>query len=638
MSLKSAKRQKWILIVLIMGAPLFYGVRSATIRTTSYTRSLLYPNADANDVRGDLSLHVFNVKDDPYLAKGDGVTDDTAAIRAAIAASEAAGTSGVVGAGGTSGGRPTVYLPVGDYLITDYLTEDIVSGENYLSIAGTDARIICDTNDITVFGGLAFDCDISGLIFHNGNKHISIKTNNINTSIITISNCEFHDPNTAAIISDNNSGSTLVDIHDCKFRARYGDNGGYIGYFETGFIMFRQCWWQSHHPIAVYHAAPLWAKDIVGAPQDDMVLSGGAWFNSYSSLFLDKFRAGAESGGAYTIVKCNMTMDTSSPVNPTILDVRNSYIHPDTSMVEFYTLPNVVSIVDNHGFSASGSDKYIFATSLDVDDALEWQLYGHWNVEGNFRTSLKNVDAASDPNTALLVSTIEATDEKVLERHAVVDRVLLADIYGSAEWADEWTQQIPGGFTASGDTYADDGYGVQERIETANEDLDGRILIDTDFLDESILTPGDTYTLNMKVTADVNQPAYLSVAISGQWKREFWVENRQIINIPFVYLNYTGSADTLLDRCSITMKMFEDGDVFKFGRVLLLKGITPYNGDVLNIATTTRPTANTAGLKLDDGFFKGDIAWRQDTDPNGVFLEACVTAGAPGTWNELTLD
>lgn len=49
----------------------------------------------------------INVKDHPFSAKGDGVTDDTAAIVAAIAASRAAG-----GPGGT------VYLPSGNYVVS----------------------------------------------------------------------------------------------------------------------------------------------------------------------------------------------------------------------------------------------------------------------------------------------------------------------------------------------------------------------------------------------------------------------------------------------------------------------------------------------------------------------------------------
>ncbi|WP_232056039.1 glycosyl hydrolase family 28-related protein [Tuwongella immobilis] len=50
---------------------------------------------------------VVSVKDAPYLAKGDGVTDDTAAIRRAIA--------------DTQGTRKMLYLPAGTYLVSDSL-------------------------------------------------------------------------------------------------------------------------------------------------------------------------------------------------------------------------------------------------------------------------------------------------------------------------------------------------------------------------------------------------------------------------------------------------------------------------------------------------------------------------------------
>ena len=76
----------------------------STFTTTSYTRSVM-AHADANELRPSLELPEVNVKDDPYLAKGDGTTDDTAAIQAAITA----------GAGGV------IFIPAGSYKVTDTL-------------------------------------------------------------------------------------------------------------------------------------------------------------------------------------------------------------------------------------------------------------------------------------------------------------------------------------------------------------------------------------------------------------------------------------------------------------------------------------------------------------------------------------
>jgi len=74
-------------------------------------------NPDISLGQIDLGLNVFNVTDSAYNAKGDGVTDDTVAIQAAITACIAAG-------GGT------VYMPAGKYLITSPLNFSAMKGTN----------------------------------------------------------------------------------------------------------------------------------------------------------------------------------------------------------------------------------------------------------------------------------------------------------------------------------------------------------------------------------------------------------------------------------------------------------------------------------------------------------------------------
>lgn len=60
------------------------------------------------------TLDWYNVKETPYNAKGDGITDDTAAIQSAI---DAAGSNGEVGG--------VVYFPAGTYLVTPSETTGI---------------------------------------------------------------------------------------------------------------------------------------------------------------------------------------------------------------------------------------------------------------------------------------------------------------------------------------------------------------------------------------------------------------------------------------------------------------------------------------------------------------------------------
>ena len=111
----SKKHSLFLLLVLTSLACAQFGTRSAPVRTTAYTRSLLYPPDDANDIRPLLNLGVFNVKDDPYFAKGDGVTDDKAAFQSAIDDAFA-----------VPGGK--VIVPPGTYVFSAGLSYENTSG------------------------------------------------------------------------------------------------------------------------------------------------------------------------------------------------------------------------------------------------------------------------------------------------------------------------------------------------------------------------------------------------------------------------------------------------------------------------------------------------------------------------------
>jgi hypothetical protein len=68
------------------------------------------------------AVPTINVKDAPYSAKGDGVTDDTAAIQAAVNAAYTAG-------GGSTGAGAKVYFPDGKYIVTSVSIKDNVTYE-----------------------------------------------------------------------------------------------------------------------------------------------------------------------------------------------------------------------------------------------------------------------------------------------------------------------------------------------------------------------------------------------------------------------------------------------------------------------------------------------------------------------------
>lgn len=143
----------------------------------------------------------LNVRD--FGAKGDGVADDTAAIRAALsrAAKENAARRVRVGhrcvENGGVGDGPIreVYFPQGVYRVSETL---LVRRDAVLR--GDRATILMNAadRDILYFHS-AFRCFVRGLTFEGGATALRFWTQNNDTAHITIQGCRFADTSSAAI-------------------------------------------------------------------------------------------------------------------------------------------------------------------------------------------------------------------------------------------------------------------------------------------------------------------------------------------------------------------------------------------------------------------------------------------------------
>ena len=127
-----------------------------------------------------------------YGAVGDGTTDDTTAIQAAIAAAGAAAVTTQPSGGYLTGSFPTVFLPVGHYKITAALTF-VTAGLSYVRIV-SDGRAVIEqvtaATDILDLRGL-FMVEFHGLSFVKGKRHILFGNNNFNGTQLIFSRCEF---------------------------------------------------------------------------------------------------------------------------------------------------------------------------------------------------------------------------------------------------------------------------------------------------------------------------------------------------------------------------------------------------------------------------------------------------------------
>jgi hypothetical protein len=142
----------------------------------------------------------ISVKDAPFNAVGDGVTDDTAAIQAAfnyIVANTSAGltTSGSLTTS-FSGTSPRLYFPKGTYLVTGTVTLG-----SYLDVLGDDAIIKMDNSALDIWTCLAYQVRIEGMQFVGGRVQLDIFNANINSSMIDIYHCQFFLSSSYAVVT-----------------------------------------------------------------------------------------------------------------------------------------------------------------------------------------------------------------------------------------------------------------------------------------------------------------------------------------------------------------------------------------------------------------------------------------------------
>ncbi|OGO18256.1 MAG: hypothetical protein A2Z02_07315 [Chloroflexi bacterium RBG_16_48_7] len=380
-------------------------------------------------------------------------------------------------------------------------------------------------------------------------------------------------------------------------------------------------------------------QNIIGVPEG----TATSWFDFYGGeLNINDFRFGGEPTDApISAVRCYAECHAGGNdqyILPTRLSIQNSSVYGAAAyVVKFYGLPNVFIFKNNTGMIESQG--FYFDSGITNEEFYNFQRFGSIDISGNQGEQINEEYNFTDANGRLGHKIFTAMQAKLnnLESSIPVGpsgRITPDMLAGSGK--NNGTGWVRSGALVTG-AYEDDVYGVSQSKITAT--ADGGYFTDyrNDFLVESALAAHEIYTLSVVVDATLfNRPLLIQIDIGGAFKIYRLKNGRQVLNLPFVYMNNTGGANAVYDKIAFQAYNMDNTSVIKYGRIILFKGIVNYQNDtlIMSVATGVSPAAITEGITADChvGYFKGDIAYHYDVAASGTLGKVCTTAGDAGTW------
>jgi hypothetical protein len=367
--------------------------RAFTRAWRSATAALLItalPPLAAQEVKPEPAAPV-SVRD--FGAKGDGVTDDTAAIRAAVKAAFERRRIPQHPKYGYFVSLSEVYFPNGHFLISDTIDINAVNlrGEAYAAIEQKDPAKDLFTTP------WAWRQKIEGMTFLGGRVQLDLGNNNIDSGHVTVRDCHFKGSHGVAVQMRKGSNSSFFQVEKCVFIdclqavINYCDMAAVDDtWISSAAAMDSMAVIENH---GVMHISNLLGVPRVSGAREDWTDPSGRtrtasrqrWIDNYGVLHVRNSRFGGEDGG-FAAVYNFAPFAYKYPVIPSSVTLDSCYLYnaQNTSIV-LKEIPNLLTVTNCTGMVDAWVVRVDKSIDLDTYFDREGQKCGvSINIAGNY--------------------------------------------------------------------------------------------------------------------------------------------------------------------------------------------------------------------------------------------------------------